>query len=167
MTTDTTDAEAIARIIEAEIEHDIKDNIAWANGKRAANAILSYLASRREAQEPVAWRDVERKFYHSDWPLTKLLEARNGGLLTDEGEAWTYVFSHKDGIGGEYDLLRRREPAPPSPAPAPAGEVERLRKALAFYANPEIYKPHPHGPAFDRRDLSDVARAALNGVRHD
>lgn len=48
-----------------------------------------------------------------------------------------------------------------------AGEVERLRKALAFYANPEIYKPHPHGPAFDRRDLSDVARAALNGVRHD
>jgi len=49
----TTDAEAIARIIEAEIEHDIKGNIAWANGKRAAAAILSYLASRREAQEPI------------------------------------------------------------------------------------------------------------------
>lgn len=25
----------------------------------------------------------------------------------------------------------------------------------------EVYKPHPHGPAFDDRDLSFVARAAL------
>jgi hypothetical protein len=40
-------------------------------------------------------------------------------------------------------------------------ENERLRKALEFYANPEIYKPHPHGPAFDRRDLSFHAVAAL------
>lgn len=40
-------------------------------------------------------------------------------------------------------------------------EVDRLREALMFYANPEIYKPHPHGPAFDRRDLSFHARAAL------
>ena len=41
------------------------------------------------------------------------------------------------------------------------GEVARLKKALAFYANPEIYKPSPHGPAFDRRDLSATAIAAL------
>ena len=40
-------------------------------------------------------------------------------------------------------------------------EIERLRKALEFYANPEIYKPHPHGPAFDRRDLSFHALSAL------
>jgi hypothetical protein len=40
-------------------------------------------------------------------------------------------------------------------------ERDRLRKSLEFYANPEIYKPHPHGPAFDRRDLSYHARAAL------
>lgn len=33
--------------------------------------------------------------------------------------------------------------------------------ALQLYANPEIYKPHPHGPAFDRRDLSDVAKAVI------
>ena len=32
-----------------------------------------------------------------------------------------------------------------------------LRKTLEFYANPDIYKPHPHGPAFDKRDLSFLA----------
>lgn len=37
----------------------------------------------------------------------------------------------------------------------------KLREALQFYANPEIYKPHPHGLAFDQRDLSYHARTAL------
>jgi hypothetical protein len=41
-------------------------------------------------------------------------------------------------------------------------EVERLRQALEWYANPEIYQPHPHGIAFDRRDLSFKARCALD-----
>lgn len=36
-----------------------------------------------------------------------------------------------------------------------------LLDALQFYAKPEIYKPHPHGLAFDNRDLSFHARAAL------
>jgi hypothetical protein len=36
-----------------------------------------------------------------------------------------------------------------------------MREALEWYANPEIYKPHPHGLAFDDRDLSFRARAAL------
>lgn len=40
-------------------------------------------------------------------------------------------------------------------------EIARLRAALEFYANPEIYKPHPHGPAFERRDLSYHAKAAM------
>lgn len=74
------------------------------------------------------WRSVEQKFYRKDWPLTKLLEARNGGLITDEGEAWIYVFSHKDGTGGEYDLLRRRVPAPAVPDDV-AGLIDRLRAA--------------------------------------
>ena len=42
-------------------------------------------------------------------------------------------------------------------------EIERLREALGWYTNPAIYAPHPHGPAFDRRDVSYVARAALEG----
>lgn len=40
-------------------------------------------------------------------------------------------------------------------------ENARLRNALCWYADPEIYRPHPHGPAFDRRDLSFLARAEL------
>lgn len=40
-------------------------------------------------------------------------------------------------------------------------EVERLRAGLQWYANPAIYKPHPHGLAFDDRDLSFHARAVL------
>lgn len=43
--------------------------------------------------------------------------------------------------------------------------VKELEGALSFYASPEVYRPHPHGPAFDRRDLSDVAVAALQKAR--
>jgi hypothetical protein len=49
-----------------------------------------------------------------------------------------------------------------SAAQANPCECGDLRKALEWYANPEIYKPHPHGPAFDRRDLSYHAIAALS-----
>ena len=42
-------------------------------------------------------------------------------------------------------------------------QLAAARKALEWYANPEIYKPHPHGVAFDNRDVSYVARAALEG----
>lgn len=44
-------------------------------------------------------------------------------------------------------------------------ENDRLRAALQFYARPELYKEHPHGPGFDRRDLSFHARAALEGPK--
>ncbi len=46
-------------------------------------------------------------------------------------------------------------------------ENARLREALKFYANPEVYKPHPDGLAFDRRGLSYHARAALQGAKDD
>lgn len=46
-------------------------------------------------------------------------------------------------------------------APAMAARIAELEAALRFYANPAVYEPHPHGPAFDRRDLSATARAAL------
>jgi hypothetical protein len=45
--------------------------------------------------------------------------------------------------------------------PEAADAIEALVEALRFYANPEIYKPHPHGPGFDRRDVSYTARALL------
>ena len=39
--------------------------------------------------------------------------------------------------------------------------TEKLADALRFYANPDIYKAHPHGSAFERRDLSYTAREAI------
>jgi hypothetical protein len=40
--------------------------------------------------------------------------------------------------------------------------AEKAEKTLRFYANPEIYKQHPHGPSFDRRtDLYLSAQRAL------
>ena len=68
----------------------------------------------------------ERKFYHSEWPLTSLLEARKDGLVTDEGEAWKYRYTHKDGTGGKYDLLFRRAAleAPPAQEPQRCAECD-------------------------------------------
>lgn len=68
-----------------------------------------------------AYTVVRKKFYHSEWEMPKLLEARNGGLVTDEGEAWFYEHTSKDGTGGRYDMLFRRvytHPIPSEPAPA-------------------------------------------------
>jgi hypothetical protein len=40
--------------------------------------------------------------------------------------------------------------------------VAVLEEALKFYANPAIYKAHPHGSGFDDRDVSYVAVRALS-----
>lgn len=60
-----------------------------------------------------------------------------------------------------YEVSQRKMLRNPD-GPEAAERIEALEAALKFYANPEIYKPHPHGPAFERRDLSFTARAALN-----
>ena len=46
-------------------------------------------------------------------------------------------------------------------------ENAKMRKRLEWYANPEIYKPHPHGPAFDHRDLSFSARATRAEIEQE
>lgn len=51
--------------------------------------------------------------------------------------------------------------ASPTPSDDGEGVLDRLIEALEFYADPKIYEPHPHGPAFDRRDLSFYAKNAL------
>ena len=40
-------------------------------------------------------------------------------------------------------------------------QLAAARKALEWYANPEIYRSHPHGIGFEDRDKSYAARAAL------
>lgn len=44
-------------------------------------------------------------------------------------------------------------------------ERKKLRAALEFYMNPQVYRPSPHGSAFSDPDLSFVARAALEGEK--
>lgn len=69
-----------------------------------------------------------------------------------------------------------QDEVPDDPASASVGELKariadlegKLAEAidtLKFYANPDIYKPHPHGPAFDRRDLSFSATSTLSTLR--
>ena len=103
MTTSTTDAEAIARIIRLAIYDssasegpDELSRIA----ETYASDILSYLASRWEAQEPVAWR------YRSS------INGRFGKWTVQKNKpSW-----FKDGMSGvELEPLYA---APPSPAPA-------------------------------------------------
>jgi len=48
---------------------------------------------------------------------------------------------------------------------AEARRADVLIAALEFYANPAVYAPHPHGPAFDRRDISFKAKNALAEFR--
>jgi hypothetical protein len=43
--------------------------------------------------------------------------------------------------------------------------LDTAEKALGVYANPDLYKPHPHGPAFDDRDKSHIARTALAQIK--
>lgn len=50
---------------------------------------------------------------------------------------------------------------------AEARKADVLIAALEFYANPAVYAPHPHGPAFDRRDISFKAKNALAEYRGD
>ena len=42
---------------------------------------------------------------------------------------------------------------------------DKLRAALEWYANPEIYRSSPHGIAFDRHDRSYTARAELEAPK--
>ncbi len=73
-------------------------------------------------------------------------------------ETISAVFDAGEQIGFEMSL----EEAEHFAAAAYAVDVAPLVEALEFYANPEIYRPHPHGPAFDRRqDLNFKAVAAL------
>ena len=129
---------------------------------------------------PVAWRSVERKFYRSEWPLANLLEARNGGLVTDEGEAWSYRYTHKDGVGGEYDMLIRREPVAHPPQPSVSVAVatetprawldvmgERVRQITVEGWTPEHDDTHVEGELAGAASAYAMSAAAAIQLRRD
>lgn len=151
MTADTTDAEVIARIIADTNQPGHWDASGRAEKERRlneANAILSYLASRREAQEPVAWR--YRWKIDGEWVSWR---------VSERSQASEHLLPSLE----EYPLYL----APP----APAGEVERLRGALNEIdaLDPE---EHTAGCSTDALRglvlrMGKIARAALHGGRHD
>jgi hypothetical protein len=104
------------------------------------------------------YRKIRRRLQGSGSPApTSALDValRIPNLNTDISEETKVALA-------EVDAAMRAHPLPK--APIETGVVEALREALAFYANPEIYKAHPHGLAFDDRDLSYVARQALEAA---
>jgi hypothetical protein len=72
----------------------------------ASNAALEAEIERLRGE---AGSDTETaKLYHSNWPISDLLKAREPeGLVTDDGEAWKYQYTHADAKGGKYDLVFR------------------------------------------------------------
>lgn len=108
MTTSTTDADAIARIIEAliSIASDAPKSILRDAVIGEADEFLAF-ASRREAQKPVAWR----------W---RFVDEKN----------WT-ICKTRPKQADDCDV--QCEPLYLAP-PAPADEVERLRGALKIIA---------------------------------
>jgi hypothetical protein len=46
-------------------------------------------------------------------------------------------------------------------------KLAMAREAMEFYADPNIYKPHPHGIAFDDRDVSFKAKNTLAALESD
>ena len=77
-------------------------------------------AIRALSSQPVAEGPERGKFYHKHWELSKLLEARNGGLVDHSGgEAWRYEYTSKD-EHGKYDMLYRHNVNASVPARLPA-----------------------------------------------
>lgn len=127
MTTSTTDAEAIARIIDPlafDVEKQTFCTPAYWKFRSehavcTANAILSYLASQREAPEPVAGEllpcpfcggaaEIER---YGTPSVSTVYRCTECACRLETGEEWNH--------GADWN----RRTAPPSPAPA--GEVEQ------------------------------------------
>lgn len=129
--------------------------------------LRAYLASVQA--DPVADRET-CKLYHSRWPTEDLLKAREpGGLITDDGEAWKYQYTHSDAQGGPYDLVYRPVATPPSAVvDDKMVEAAILEFAEASYALGRSHK-YSQQPERDRAaeatkqltDLSVKYRSAL------
>lgn len=109
--------------------------------------------------------DLLRKATKAPWFLGKGDSAY--AIWDLDGNSVGYVGTARSEYGkcwrndADRDLIILMRNALPALISA-ARERERYREALEWYANPEIYEPHPHGPAFDDRDLSFKAKSVLD-----
>lgn len=116
-------------------------------------------ALREQAKKDSAKTFLPVEIY-PEWQAAAALESTQAELA----EAAERVAEARGLYDAFQKTLARAESAESSLAAANE-RVKELEGVLSFYASPEVYRPHPHGPAFDRRDLSDVAVAALQKAR--
>lgn len=128
-------------------------------------------ALRRLVGEPAAWR-YERIDAEYGTPLIRIRPNRcEPGAEGRVNPAWSEdrLYDETAVLTALATAVERAEKAEAQvtamdrEAKETEREEHRLRMALAFYANPKVYEPHPHGPAFERRDLSFHAKSALAG----
>ncbi len=129
----------------------------------AAIESLSAQCAQPQAGEPVADEREWCKLYHSRWPTEDLLKAREpGGLITDDGEAWKYHYTHSDAQGGPYDLVYRPVA---SAQPALAVKVVASRELAIWDAIQRRYWSWKNAGAEDEDAmLRDLARFAAIGA---
>lgn len=94
-----------------------------AGGEHLVEAEATAAWNRRTLQavgpEPAVAGVETCKFYHSQWPVEDRLKARGPyGLITDDGEAWRYEYTHSDADGGPYDVVCRPRSALVATPPA-------------------------------------------------
>lgn len=109
---------------------------------------------------------IKRSVAFADWAAGEgICPAHYGDPDADSRNPDQFLLEYSLATGDEdWDTLADRAA---EFVAAKDDEIARLREALEFYSNTETYKPHPHGPAFDRRDVSFHARAALAGGSSD
>lgn len=163
MTTSTTDAEAIARIIRLAMydssASEGPDELSRIAGTYAS-AIISYLASRREAQEPVAWRYR----YEADLPW-HVAEFTNE--VPKRGDQFPWL---------EIEPLYTAPPAPTAEVERPTPNERFIPRMLLLddlhavcvggrWDGWKFYR-HPDGQWVSLERLKEES-AALNGGRSD
>lgn len=122
-----------AKIVSMQAHYDQTDNPFIRSNLAGDIALISHLASAIRALSSPDHADagkvegdgIERgKFYHHQWPMERLLEARRDGLVDHSGgEAWRYEYSHKD-EHGKYDILYRPVKNSTIPARLPSAPSE-------------------------------------------
>lgn len=101
--------------------------------------------------------ELERKEANDAKKLLEELRRSIATLAGEDPETWPSHGNATLAMAASYALMR-------NDLAAAREDNEKLKAALRFYANPAVYAPHPHGPAFDRRDISYRAKNVLAEV---
>lgn len=165
---------------------EVVDSFRWELDAALARVCELEAENARLAEDAKAWiehcgreHDRAEAAEHDKANLLKNLSSEQK-TKRDAVDGWQRACSERDAAEAELRKLAADLGEPDDPfaawealaaikAKAEAAETKLAAalEALEFYASPEVYKAHPHGPAFDRRDLSHAARALLAGQQEE